>query len=258
LEIQPKQPTGDGSVFAVQERGSVSDRLLEMAEADERVVGAAVVGSLSVGAGDRWSDLDLTFAVSDDAPVDQVITDWTRQLVTDLDAVVLFDLPSGHTIYRVFLLPRCLQVDLSFTPAARFVPRGPRFRLLFGRAGEVSSPEPPDPRDLFGWAVVYARAARAYIARGRWWQAAHCIDGVRDRTLALACIRRNVESAHGRGYDDLPPAVLDRLRRTLVSSLAPEALLEALKASVDGLLRESVDLGEVAMKADRSLRAWLS
>jgi len=210
-----------------------------------------------VRSGDRWSDLDLTFAVSDEVEVDEVLTDWTRQLVTDLDAVVLFDLPSGHSIYRVFLLPRCLQVDLSFTPAAWFGPRGPRFRLLFGRAGEVSPPDPPDPRELFGWAVVYARAARAYIARGRWWQAEHCIGAIRDRTLALACIRRNLESAHGRGYDDLPPTVLDPLRRSLVSSLTPDALLEALRAAVDGLPRESAGLGELAVKAGESLREWL-
>jgi hypothetical protein len=220
------------------------------------VVGAAVVGSLSVGSGDRWSDLDLTFAVADDVEVDEVIADWTRQLVTDLDAIVLFDLPSGHTVYRVFLLPRCLQFDLSFTPAAWFRARGPRFRLLFGKAGEPEAPDPPDPRELFGWAVVYARAARAYIARGRRWQAAHCIDGVRDRTLA--CIRRNLESGHGRGYDDLPPTVLDPLRRSLVSSFEPKALLDALKASVDGLLRESVDLGELSTKAAQSLEEWLT
>ena len=245
-------------MFTVEERDAVRDRLLEMAKADGRVVGAAVVGSLSVGAGDRWSDLDLTFAVSDEVEVDQVLTDWTQQIATDLDAVVLFDLTSGHSIYRVFLLPRCLQIDVSFTPAAWFAPRGPRFRLVFGHAGEVSSPDPPDPRDLFGWAVVYARAARGYIARGRWWQAAHCVDGVRDRTLALACIRRNLPSAHGRGFDDLPAAVLDPLRDSLVSSLAPEALLEALRAAVEGLLRESVDLGEVAAKAGPSLRQWVA
>jgi hypothetical protein len=229
-----------------------------VAKVDERVVGAALVGSLSVGSGDRWSDLDLTFAVSDEVEVDHVLTDWTGELVTDLDAVVLFDLPSGHTIYRVFLLPGCLQVDLSFTPAPWFGPRGPRFRLLFGRAAEVSSPDPPDPGDLFGWAVVYARAARAYIARGRTWQAEHCIGAIRDRTLALACIRRNLVSSHGRGYDDLPATVLDPMLRSLVSSLAPEALLEALRAAVDGLLRESVDLGEPASKAGRSLRELLT
>ena len=48
------------------------------------------------------------------------------------------------------------------------------------------------------------------------------------------------------------------MRRTLVSSLAPEALLDALEASVDGLLRESSDLGDHATKAGRSLREWVT
>ena len=245
-------------MFALEERDAVRDRLLDMAEHDDRVVAAAVVGSLSVGSGDRWSDLDLTFAVSDGVEVHQVIGDWTTQLAAELDAVVLFDLHSGHTTYRVLMLPRCLQVDLSFTPAEWFGPRSPRFRLVFGGAGAPTSSDPPDRQDLLGWAVVYARAARAYIARGRLWQAAHCIDGVRDRTLALACIRRGLESSHGRGYDDLPPTVLDPLQASLVPSLEPDALLEALRAAVDALLRESVDLGEVATKAGGSLREWVA
>jgi hypothetical protein len=245
-------------VFAMEQRDAVRDHILEMAEADERVVAAAVVGSLSVGTGDRWSDLDLSFAVAEDASVTGVLDDWTTELAVEFDAVVLFDLLSGQTTYRVFLLPGCLQVDVSFTLAASFGPRSPRFRLVFGSAGEASSPDPPDAGDLFGWAVVYARAARGYIARGRLWQAEHCIDGVREAALALACIRRNLESCHGRGYDDLPPDVLEPLQRSLVPSLERDALLDALRAAVDGLLRESVDLGEIATKAGERLRVWVT
>ena len=40
---------------------------------------------------------------------------------------------------RLFLLPDALQVDLSFSPAEGFGPKGPDFRLLFGTA----SPPPP-------------------------------------------------------------------------------------------------------------------
>jgi hypothetical protein len=111
------------------------------------------------------------------------------------------------------------------------------------------------------------RAGRPLV-RASWSRWCRCPPGGQTEALALerptrnptrsdlgpACIRRNLESTHGRGYDDLPPTVLDPLRRSLVSSLAPEALLEALKAAVDGLLRESVGLGEVAIKAGRSLR----
>jgi predicted nucleotidyltransferase len=245
-------------MFTAEERDAVRDHILSLAEADDRVVAAALVGSLSVGSGDEWSDLDLTFAVSDAAEVGPLLTDWTGRLEAELDAIVLFDLTSGHTIYRVFLLPDCLQIDVSFTPAAEFGPRSPRFRLVFGEAGQPPSPDPPDAGDLFGWAVAYARAARGYIARGRLWQAAHCIDGVRDRALALACIRRGLPSAHGRGHDDLPPDVVEPMRASLVPSLEPEVLLAALRAAVDGLLRESEDLGEVAIKAGPSLREWLT
>src|SRR5881398_2528935 len=109
--------------------------MLQLAEEDERVVAGAAVGSLAVGAGDRWSDLDLTFAVA--APVAEVLADWTRALVEEDGAVHLVDLERAPTIYRVFLFPDELQFDLSMTPAEQFVPRGPRFSLLFGEtAGE--------------------------------------------------------------------------------------------------------------------------
>jgi len=52
-------------VFTVEQRDAVRERLLGIANEDERVVAGAAVGSLAVGAGDRFSDLDLTFAVAD-------------------------------------------------------------------------------------------------------------------------------------------------------------------------------------------------
>ena len=51
-------------MFSVDDRERVRDRVLEWASSDARVVAGAVVGSLAHGDGDRWSDLDLTFAVS--------------------------------------------------------------------------------------------------------------------------------------------------------------------------------------------------
>jgi len=84
--------------------------VLQLAESDVRVVAGATVGSLALSEGDRWSDLDLTFAVANDLPILGVLEDWTHNLVNEFDAVQLFDLPSGASIYRVFLIPDCLQV----------------------------------------------------------------------------------------------------------------------------------------------------
>jgi hypothetical protein len=226
-------------VFTVQQRDDLRERVLALAEQDARVVAGAAVGSLALGGGDRFSDLDLTFAVADGAPIAEVLDDWSRTLGDELSAVHLVDLERGPTTYRVFLLPDALQLDLSLTPAARFAPAGPRWRLLFGAtAGEGSVPKPPDAGDLFGWGVIYALHSRTCIERGRVWQAEHYIGAVRDHALSLACLRRELPAVQARGYDDLPPDVLAGFDGTHIGSLEPESLRSALSAAVRALLDE--------------------
>src|SRR5215475_7337994 len=137
-------------MFTVEQRDALRDRVLRLAEEDDRVVAAAVVGSLAVdGGGDRFSDLDLTFGIADGAAVTEVLDDWTVTLVDELDAVTLVGLERGLTIYRVFLLPGALQLDLSMTPAAQFRPAGPRFRLIFGETAADTSGVTAPPGNLF-------------------------------------------------------------------------------------------------------------
>jgi hypothetical protein len=247
---------GSRLVFTVEQRDALREHLLRLAEEDERAVAGAAVGSLAVDGGDRFSDLDLTFGVADDVPVADVLDDWTRTLVDELDAVHLADLQRGPTIYRVFLLPDALQFDLSMTPAARFRPAGPRFRLLFGETvpdepegstpkapGGLFIPTPAIAGDLFGWGVIYALHARACIERGRFWQAEHYVGAVRDHALSLACLREGLPPVQARGYDDLPTEALARFDAAHVGALEPGALRAALAASVRELMREGAEAG---------------
>jgi hypothetical protein len=242
-------------VFTVEQRDALRERVLALAEQDSRVVAGAAVGSLAAGAGDRFSDLDLTFAVADDVDVAEVLDDWTRTLVEELSAVHLVDLVREPTIYRVFLLPDRLQFDLSLTPAARFAPAGPRFRLLFGEIveGETRSPQPPAAGDLFGWGVIYALHARSCIERGRLWQAEHYVGAVRDHGLSLACLQRDLPAAQARGYDDLPAETLIGFDRTHVAALEPEQLRKALSEATRALLDEAAqaDVPGVESVAER-------
>ena len=48
-----------GVVFTPEERTRLRDALVARARADERITGAALTGSASRGAEDRWSDIDL-------------------------------------------------------------------------------------------------------------------------------------------------------------------------------------------------------
>jgi hypothetical protein len=226
-------------VFTVEHRDALRERVLALAEADRRIVAGAAVGSLAVGGGDRFSDLDLTFAVADDATVADVLDDWTRTLSDESAAVHLVDLERGPTIYRVFLFPDALQFDLSMTPAARFAAAGPRFRLLFGETTQPAyAPTPPATADLFGWGVIYALHSRSCIERGRVWQAEHYVGAVRDHALSLACLRHELPAVQARGYDDLSADVLLGFDGTHIGSLEPVELRRALSAATQTLVYE--------------------
>lgn len=225
---------------AVATRDRVREHVLGLAETDPRVVAAAVIGSLARGDGDRWSDLDLTFGVAAGSSVAEVLDDWTRELAEVFEAVPLLDLSRGDLVYRVFLLADWLQVDLSFAPEG-VRQTGPAFNVLFG-AHSVELAQPPAAEEIFGWAVLYARHAMVAVARGQWWHAEYCVSCVRDQALTLACLRRDLPTGYGKGFDRLPPRVRQSFEDALVRSLEREELLRALAAAVTGILQEAPDV----------------
>lgn len=241
-------------MFTPQERDRIHKQILAWASDDARVVAGAVVGSLAHQPGDRFSDVDLTFGVRNDCPISDVLEDWSRRLIADFEAVRLFDLPAGGALYRVFLLPGCLQLDLSFAPASTFGAMGPQFRLLFGAAVDKPFPPPPDLRQLFGYGVHHVVRARVCIERTRYWQAEYWISGVRDQALTMACVRLGAPSDYGRGFDSLPDAIRTAAVGALVHSTDSTNLLQALKQATDLLLSE----GALASVCAQHLAARLS
>lgn len=254
MTVSNELTRSEGRLFSVEERDRIRDRVLELAASDKRIVAGAVVGSLALNEGDRWSDLDLTFGVADEFSINDVLEEWTRQIMDQFDAAHLFDVTSGVSIYRVFLLPGCLQFDLSFTPTSKFGAIGPKFKLLFGNAVEKPYLKTQSAHELFGYAVHHALRARFCIERGRYWQAEYWISSIRDYALAIACHRHNLPTSYGRGFDHLPADMLERFKSALVSSLERDELFRALKAAIDGLLRESVEVQELAQKVEPQLR----
>jgi hypothetical protein len=241
-------------MFSIKERNDLRDRILQFARKDARVIAGAAVGSLALSDGDRWSDLDLTFSVADQYSIFEVLEDWTGNIIQEFKASQLFDLPSGASIYRVFLLPNCLQFDLSFTPASKFGARGPKFNLLFGSAVEMPFVPSTSEKELFGYAVHHVLRARFCIERGRYWQAEYWVSGARNYALGMACSRRGLATAHGRGFDALPAEVKETFKNTLVCSREREELLRALTGVIEGLLLETDGIKEMASKVEPQLR----
>ncbi len=245
-------------MFTPQDRDRASERVLEIARRDDRVVAAAVVGSLADDGGDRWSDVDLSLAVRDDVPVPDVLDDWTTQLGEDLGAILLFDLLRDPIVYRVFLLPDCLQIDLSFSPASSFRPTSPRFRLLYGEAGEpLEGADPVAAGELLGWAVMYARDVRVSIERGQLWRAENSLSGLRHYALSFACALRGLPASWGKAHDQLPPDVLESFSRALASSVETDELARALTVAVTALRRECATAPSVPSNLDDYLNDLL-
>lgn len=228
-------------MFSSEYREQLSSELVALARADSRIVSAAFVGSSARG-GDRWSDIDLTFGVADGATIEDVLSDWTKSMVEQFDAVVLFDLPVQRTIYRVFLMPGALQVDLSFAPASDFGALGPRFELIFGTANERQWIAAPPPKQTFGLAVHHVIRAHICIERNRLWQAEYWQHQARDLALTLACHRSDLEPSNGRGFDTLPGEVLARFSDAFASGPIENELRRALAVAASLLLDYAPDM----------------
>jgi hypothetical protein len=223
-------------MFTAQDRNAVRERLLGLARTDSHVGAAAVTGSYAVLGGDQWSDIDLAFAIPGElAPA---LQHWTDILYQQFNAVHHWDLPFASSIYRVFLLSGGLEVDIAFTPASDFGPRGPHWRTIFGQTVELAPGPPPNRDELVGRAWHHVLHARACVDRRKPWQAEFLISGARHYVLALACLRHGLPTRHGKGDDLLPRELTAPLEATLVRSLEATDLRRALEAVTSALAAE--------------------
>jgi hypothetical protein len=225
-------------MFTTEYRARLRAELLEYAARDERLSGGAVTGSAAMNREDRWSDIDLAFAVADGSRVVDVLSDFTTFMYDRHGALFHQDVPAGAWIYRVFFLPGTLQVDLAFVAQSEFRPLGPTFRLVFGEANAAHPFPAPAAKDIIGMAWLHALHARTCILRGKFWQAEYMISAVRDHVMTLACIRHGLPYTHGRGMDQLPGSVTTQLLGSLVRELQSDELWRALGVAVQSLVAE--------------------
>jgi hypothetical protein len=229
-------------MFTIEQRDRVRDRILDLARNDPRVTAGALTGSMAVGAEDEWSDVDVAFGIAESITPEAVLDDWTEVLVRELGALHHWDLRSGSSIYRVFLLPTGMEVDVAVTPKQEFGARGPRFRTIFGTTRELQSSQQPATQSqaqyLVGLGWHHVLHARSSIERGKPWRAEYWISGIRDHVLALACLRLGEEAVYARGIDRLPAAVTDPLADALVHSLDESELRRALGVATACFINE--------------------
>jgi len=222
-------------MFTSDYRESVREKIISTAKADARIVAAAIIGSYAKGTVDRWSDIDLTFGVAEEYEIAKLLDSLTEYILTEFNGKKLFDVQSGNTIYRVFVLPGCLQVDLSFSPVNDFGAIGEYFHLLYGKQYPKLQPNQQPAEDIFGYLIHHLMRARFCIERNKFWQAEFWLNESRNYTLKLACQARGLSTDYGRGFDDLPEEALAPFQNAFIKTLSKEELLRVLKIIVLGI-----------------------
>ena len=241
--------------YSIEDRRSIQVFLIEKARSDPRISDAALVGSESVGKSDRWSDIDLTFGVSDNIDLKELMADWSAVLEKEFRTEQLFDLVYEQSVYRVFLTPECLQIDLSFTPTSYFGAITENFKLIFGKEKERAKKKLPEAQIVYGYFVLYTLKSRSALERGRLWQSLGFLEAGREQLLKLACLKYQLNPFDGRGYDDLPDHLKAEVAQGLVADLNVNFLMNALSKTVDSGIQLTEDLPGLKPVLSKQLKA---
>lgn len=124
-------------IFTPSDRAANLTHVVRLGEADRRLEAAVLTGSLGGDGGDRWSDIDLAFVVTDDESSELVAAGWVERFYREFPVAHHYETPFGTTLVRGFLLDNGLEVDIAFTPSSDFTVWAP-VRVIFDRTGSAT------------------------------------------------------------------------------------------------------------------------
>lgn len=241
-------------MFTIQYREEVREKIMTKAKSDNRIVSAAVIGSYASGRVDRWSDIDLTFGVDRSFTIASLLDSWTSYVEQEFSGKKLLDVKRGNSTYRVFILPGCLQLDLSFSQANEFGAMGKHFKLLYGDQHEKPQPELPSTDEQYGWLIHHLIRAKFSAERKRFWQAEFWLSEARDYALKLACLANGLNPDYGRGFDDLPDEILSLFKNSFVSEPNQKEISRVIKNIINAL----PNISDKVAKLSEQMRYTLS
>ncbi len=234
---------------------------------DERISGALLVGSGAKGFRDRYSDVDLTILVDDEARLEEIYTDWWIRLHALLPVIDAFKEPSSH-LYGL-LLDRYMEIDIGFQGESALFERKPNWKILFDKRGVIPDLMKPREKSIIDQVTAHEKRLQdswyyiihtiSAIQRGQNLRASFFIGFLRDEAILMAGLNKGLNTSL-RSYfaeaDKLPEEIKKRITDTLPASTEPAEQLRALRAVVDIYYEEAERLdGKLGMQRTSKLRA---
>ena len=256
-------------------REAILNRLLTALQSDKRIIGLLIVGSGAEGFEDAHSDIDLCAVTTSVDDVRTAFQEWGVKIHELLPVFHSHEVPRVPNIYLwTFLLENFLEVDLSFLCLDDLKATRNRWKTVFDRSGRIEnimqsswkSRLKPNLEEVYRYRldsiwhpIKYAAIA---IQRKQPWRAIYELEQIRNQTIELRGLRKELETKRFRQVDQMSKDFLVGLEQTLVLSLKDVDVMNALKAATACFFREAqhfdkaLDL-KLAERFEGKMKAYL-
>jgi predicted nucleotidyltransferase len=200
-------------------------RCVRLLEADGRVEGAYVVGSMADATFDDYSDIDLYVVVKDEHYA-QVYEERFRFAEQIGDVLSTFEVQWPNCQMLGAIYRNYVEIDLCYTKLGEAEVFSDRYKIVLDRSGKLQKTllkkEYPidvevELKNQADFAIYNVLHAIAMLNRGECWASIKQIEMLRRRIVSLMdlSLKRDVAEEYRRLESSFPPEVEKELRKTL-------------------------------------------
>lgn len=231
------------SFYSENDRNIILGKVSEWLEKHKSVLAVILVGSGAKGFRDRFSDIDFTAALDDNADIDGFLSEYQEYLSSEFDVMINNRVPCRPL--AVAVLDNLLEIDISavFLHELRAVRES--WKVLRDRSGQAESIMQRTWNERMSadmskrvdsefngaaWGfwhyLIYAATA---VKRGDLWRACWEIQYVRDMIVELTGLQSGLEAKRYRDVKTFPAKTLARLEKTFPAGFTQRQFARALK-----------------------------
>ncbi len=236
-----------GRNFNVQRK--MLSKCVNLLQADPRVEGAYVVGSMADETEDEYSDIDIYVAVKE-RHYDEVYGERLRFAESIGDVLSTFEVEWPNCQMLGVIYRNCVEIDLCYTRLGQAEVFSDRYKIVLDKSGRIQKAliRKEYPKDSKAelkkqteFALYNLLHAVNMFHRGEYWSSINQIETLRKRTVSLIELLLNKEI--GEEYRKLESVLPSRIERRLRDTLCLYRKSD-IKKSIQILTQLFCEIGE--------------